>query len=101
MGMVNHLGKFSTTIAEISQPLWELLSSKTAWVWGPPQDEAFRRIKTELTQPTVLTLYSPDGSLKVSADMSSCGLDAVLLQQQENALWKPLAYTSCTVNEHN
>ena len=70
MGMVNQLGKFTSTIAEISQPLRELLSSKKAWLWGPPQDEAFERTKKELTRPTILALYSPDGSLKVSANVA-------------------------------
>ena len=35
LGMVNQLGKFTPNIAEMSQPLRELLSTKRAWVWGP------------------------------------------------------------------
>ena len=35
MGMANQLGKFSHCLAEVSQPLRELLSSKRSWVWGP------------------------------------------------------------------
>ena len=42
MGMVNQLGKFTPNIAELSQPLRELLSSKRSWVWGPAQDAAFK-----------------------------------------------------------
>ena len=32
MGMTNQLGKFSPNIAELSQPLRELLSTKKAWL---------------------------------------------------------------------
>ena len=45
MGMVNQLSKFSPNIARIAQPLCELLSTKSSWVWGPAQEEAFRLLK--------------------------------------------------------
>ena len=59
MGMVNQLGKFSPRIAELSKPVRELLSSKRAWNWGPVQEEAFIKVKAELTAHTVLALYDP------------------------------------------
>ena len=99
MGMVNQLGKFTPNIAEISQPLRELLSSKKTWLWGPPQDTAFEQLKRELTQPTVLTLYNPDAKQKISADASAYGLGAVLLQQQSTTHWKPVAYASRSMSE--
>ena len=34
MGMANQLGKFSPNLAELSQPLRELLSTKRVWSWG-------------------------------------------------------------------
>ena len=91
MGMANQLGKFSPNLAEYSQPLRELLSSKSAWVWGPPQDEAFQRIKDELAKPTTLALYNVDAKTKIRADASAYGLGAVLLQYQKQQ-WKPVAY---------
>ena len=99
MGMVNQLGKFTPNIAEISQPLRELLSSKRVWLWGPPQDEALARLKTELTRPAVLTLYDPEASLKVSADASAYGLGVVLLQQHTPPEWKPVVYASRAMRE--
>ena len=71
MGIVNQLGKFSPRIAEISSPLRELLSTKNDWMWDSRQEEAFTLIKTELTNPTVLTLYNPKAEIKISADASS------------------------------
>ena len=99
MGMANQLGKFTQKIAEISQPLRELLSSKKTWVWGPSQDQAFQQLKTELTRSTVLALYNPDAELKVSADTSAYGLGAVLMQQQAPSQWKPVAYASRAMSE--
>lgn len=93
MGLVNQLGKFSPQIAEIGQPLRELLSSRRAWTWGPSQEQSFANIKKELAKPTVLAHYNLQAETKVSADASSFGLGAVLLQKAEDA-WKPVAYAS-------
>ena len=77
--MANHLGKFSS---EITQPL---LSSKAAWLWGQRQEEAFTSVKEELTHPTVLAQCSSDMATKISADVSSFGLGAVLLARTAQA----------------
>ena len=98
MGMVNQLGKFSPNVAQISQPLRELLSAKSAWVWGISQDHAFSSVKTELTRPTVLALYDPMAETLLSADASSNGLGAVLLPKFE-VEWRPVVFASRLMSE--
>ncbi len=98
LGMVNQLGKFSPRISELTQPMRELLSNKRAWLWGPEQDEAFKKVKEELSVPTSLALYNPSAQLKVSADASSFGLGAVLFQHEEDT-WKPVVYASRSMSE--
>lgn len=41
----------------------------------------------------MLTLYSPNSAVKISADASSFGLGAVLLQKSDT-VWSPVAYAS-------
>ena len=96
--MVNQLGRFSPKIAEMSQPLRELPSTKKTWLWGPQQESAFCQIKDELVKPTTLTLYDPSTDVKISADASSFGLGAVLLQWSQDD-WKPVAYTSRSMTQ--
>ena len=98
LGMVNQLGSFSQRLADLSQPLRELLSTKRAWTWGSDQEQAFTNIKTELSADTVLALYNPKAKTKVSAVASSHGLGAVLLQQ-EGSRWRPVTYASRTLTE--
>lgn len=55
-------------------------------------------LKEELTRPTVLSLYDPSLPAKISADASSYGVGAVLLQQT-NGDWKPVAYACRAMSE--
>ena len=98
LGMVNQLGKFSSQMSELTQPLRELLSSKNSWTWGLSQEQAFSQVKAELAKPTVLALYNPQAPTKVSSDASSYGLGAVLLQQVDS-IWRPVAYASRSMSE--
>ena len=93
MGMVNHLGKFSRNLAELSRPLCELLTMKKSWRWDSAQDLEFKQIKAELSKPTILALYDVNADMKISADASLYGLGAVLLQG-ENQSWQPVIYVS-------
>ena len=93
LGMANQMGKFSSSLADFSLPLRELLSPKNAWCWNPKHQEAFLAVKTELTKPALLALYNPLADLKISADASSFGLGAVLLQKSGKD-WRPIAYAS-------
>ena len=98
MGTVNQLGKFSSTIAETSHPLRELLSKDRAWMWNRSQEEAFTAIKAEIVKPTVLVLYNQTAETKISADASSYGLGAVLLQQHRGE-WRPVSFASRALSE--
>ena len=98
MGMVNQHGKFSQNLADLTQPLRQLLSKKSTWLWGPDQDQAFANVKAELSKPTVLALYNPLAPTKVCADASSYGLGAVLMQESDSA-WRPVAYASRSMND--
>ena len=100
IGMANQLSKFIPCSAELMKPLTELLSSKRSFQWGPSQTEDFARIKEKLTTPSILAWYDPTADTKVSADASSFGLGAVILQRTEsNSPWRPVAFASRTMTD--
>ena len=39
LGMANQLGKFTPNLAQITQPLRELLTKSRNWSWGPLQSK--------------------------------------------------------------
>ena len=93
LGIANHVGKFSPRLADVTKPLRELLKKENTWIWDAPQEDAFQNLKKILTSAPVLQHYSTSLPTKVSADASSYGLGAVLLQQHDTE-WKPIMYAS-------
>ena len=92
------IGQISPNLAQITQPLRELLKKARIWQWTEAQQQAFTGIKKALSQPTVLCIYDPNAETKISADASSHGLNAVLLQKHDSE-WKPVAYASRSLSD--
>ena len=81
-------------MADITKPLRNLLSATNAWMWGHSQQQAFKKVKEVLSTAPTLALYDPQLPTFVSADASSYGLGAVLVQKQPDGILRPVVYTS-------
>ena len=99
MGMVNHLGKFVPRLAELNEPLRQLLCKDTTWLWSEPQQGAFEQIKTALTSADVLACYDPSRPTIIAADASLHGIGAVLLQVQDDGNRRPISYASRSLSD--
>ena len=94
LGMINQLGKFTPHLEEITKPMRNFLSKKNDWTWGHAQQMCFAQLKESLTSAPVLALYNANRETTLSADTSSYGLGAVLLQKQPDGELRPVAYAS-------
>ena len=94
LGMVHQMSKFAPHLADKAKPLCDLVSPKNQWVWTETQQQAFDKIKQELSSQPVLAMYNPEADTIIAADVSSIGLGAVLTQKQQNGKWLPTTYAS-------
>lgn len=94
LGMVNHVGRFLPHLSDTTAPLRALLSKNSAWTWGPDQEAAFLNLKRMLSSEVCMARYHPALPTIVSADASSFGLGAVLLQDQSSGERRAVAFAS-------
>ena len=93
LGMVNYMSKFIPNLADLTQPLRELLHKEVEWHWSERQEKAFQAIKEKLTSDATLQYYDVEKPTTVSVDASSYGLGACLLQDG-----RPVCYASRSLN---
>ena len=67
LGMVNYMSKFIPNLADLTQPLRELLHKEVEWHWSKRQEKTFQAIKEKLTSDAALHYYDVEKLTTVSA----------------------------------
>lgn len=88
-GMIQYLSKFLPNLATDIEPIRALTRQGVEWNWSKDCEEAFKQIKTKLTEAPVLAYFDQSKELVVQVDSSKDGLGAALLQDG-----KPIEYAS-------
>ena len=82
LGVVQYLSKFSPRIAEIAEPLWDLMKKHAPYAQGPEHNHAFDNIKKEIVQAPILRYYNLQKETVLQTEASIKGLGACLLQDR-------------------
>ena len=98
-GMVKYYHRFLPCISKVMAPLYALERGKSEWSWGNEEETAFLEAKKLLKSNSLLVHYNPDKPLVLTCDASSYGLGAVLEQECENGMLKPISYASRTLSK--
>ena len=93
-GMVNYLARFLTQLSEIMEPIRILTLKNRAFLWGKKQEEAFKEVKTKVTQAPVLAYYDCKKPLQIQCDASMKGIGSVLMQDD-----RPISFASKSLTQ--
>lgn len=101
LGMVNFYRRFVPGMARTLQPMHDHLtdfqkrnkSGRAKLDWPPPCDVAFKKVKQDLADASLLAHLRDDAELCLATDASDTAVGAVLQQRSEKG-WQPLAFFS-------
>ncbi len=97
LGFVNFYQQFVKGFAKIVKALTRLMG-KEEWMWTILQEEAFMGLKARIGEEVVLAIPVDKGQYWVETDASDFAMGAVLSQQQEDGIWRPVAFISKLLN---
>jgi hypothetical protein len=97
-GLANYYQRFIKDFGKICKPL-DRLTGKTEWVWGPEEQNSFDTLRAAFTTAPVLIGYNQFSKTRIKTDASSYATGGVLLQENKNSIWQPVAFLSQSMNQ--
>lgn len=98
LGLANYYRKFIEGFADIAAPLNNLLKNKVKYNWTQECQEAFEKLKVDLTTEPVLIFPDYEKEFILTTDASNYALGAVL-SQGEIGQDQPIAYASRSLSD--
>ena len=91
-GLTSYFRKFIKNFAILAKPLYDLLKTKTEFVWNNEALTAFGRLKEQLISEPILAIYSASAATELHCDASAHGYGSVLLQKQTDGKFHLISY---------
>ena len=101
LGLVSYVyyRRFIRNCAQIAKPLHQLTEQSKSFCWTVECNQAFQRLREQLTTPPVLVFPDFTKEFMLDTDVSDQGIGAVLSQIQSDGQEKVNAYASCLLNK--
>ena len=97
LGMTGYYRMFCDNVSVISEPLTNLLSERTQFIWTNDCQKAFDILKVILKNEPVLLAPNFAKEFKLAIDASETAAGSVLLQENSNEVDHPVSYFSKTL----
>src|SRR5258707_15588015 len=94
IGFMNFYQRFIQNFSKIAWPLHMLTWKSKGWLWGAAEQQAFNALKNTITSAPTLTFPSRSSLFHLECDASNFATGAILLQQQEDALFHLIGFMS-------
>ena len=95
LGMADYYRKFCDNFSVIAEPLTNLLSKRTQFIWTNDCQKAFDIPKAILKNEPVLLAPNFLKEFKLAVDASDTGAGSVLIQEDGNGVDHPVRYEGC------
>ncbi|XP_039514899.1 uncharacterized protein LOC120469791 [Pimephales promelas] len=100
LGLVGYYRSFCKNFSTVVCPLTELLKAKVKFVWSFACQQAFDSIKSLLCSSPVLAAPCFDKNFMLQVDASQVGAGAVLLQEDDQGVVRPVSFFSKKFNRY-
>ena len=100
LGMAGYYRKFCDNFSAFAEPLTNLLSKRTRFIWTNDCQKAFDILKAILKNELVLLAPNFAKEFKLSIDASDTGAGSVLMKVDDNSVDHPVSYFSKNFNKH-
>ena len=92
-GCVQYLAEFIENLSAKTEPIRQLLRKESQWNWGEEQENAFKKLKSDIANIAELKHYDPEAQTVLTTDASTKSLGATLWQIDEQGR-RPVAFAS-------
>jgi hypothetical protein len=99
LGFCNFYRRFIRGFSQIAKPLNNLLKKGVKWAWEKAEQEAFDKLKKQVTEEPVLMQPDQKKQFEIEVDTSNYAIGAVLMQKGEKDILHPVAFFSKTMND--
>ena len=100
LGMCNFYRKFIKDFSSIAVPMTRLTHKDTKWDFDESCDRAFKLLKASLVSAPILASPNFEKKFILTTDASNLAIGAVLSQEDENDVERPICFLSRKLNEH-
>lgn len=100
LGLVGYYRCFCHNFSTVVAPLTDLLKAKVKFIWSPLCQQAFENVKAILCDSPVLAAPRLDKPFKLQVDASFVSAGAVLSQEDDVAVDRPVCFFSRKFNRH-